>query len=262
MKTKKRKLFGWVILITLLTGATAQAQVTGLKIMENVYNRPTGDDIESQLTMTLINSRGDRREREIKQFIKDFGDQEKKIMFFTAPSDVRNTSFMSWSYTSEAKDDDQWIYLPALKKVKRISSDSKSDSFMGSDFTYDDLGDRHPSEDSHKLLREETLKGEECYVVESIPLDEDSAYSRMVSWIIKDKWIGLKREYYDEDEELLKVLTVKSFDKIDGYWVLLHFEMHNVQKDHTTRMELADVTIDHGIADSTFTERMMKRGIK
>jgi outer membrane lipoprotein-sorting protein len=262
MKTKKRKLFSWVILITLLTGATAQAQVTGLKIMENVYNRPTGEDIESQLTMTLINSRGDRREREIKQFIKDFGDQEKKIMFFTAPADVRNTSFMSWSYTSEAKDDDQWIYLPALKKVKRISSDSKSDSFMGSDFTYDDLGDRHPSEDSHKILREESLKGEECYVVESIPLDENSAYSRMVSWIIKDKWIGLKREYYDEDEDLLKVLTVKSFDKIDGYWVLLHFEMHNVQKDHTTRMELANVTIDHGIADSTFTERMMKRGIK
>lgn len=262
MKTKKRKLFGWVLLITLLTGATAQAQVTGLKIMENVYNRPTGEDIESQLTMTLINSRGDRREREIKQFIKDFGDQEKKIMFFTAPADVRNTSFMSWSYTSEAKDDDQWIYLPALKKVKRISSDSKSDSFMGSDFTYDDLGDRQPSEDSHKILREETLNGEECYVVESIPLDEDSAYSRMVSWIIKDKWIGLKREYYDEDEDLLKVLTVETFEKIDGYWVLLHFEMNNVQKDHTTRMKLANVTIDHGIADSTFTERMMKRGIK
>jgi outer membrane lipoprotein-sorting protein len=133
---------------------------------------------------------------------------------------------------------------------------------MGSDFTYDDLGDRHPSEDSHKILREESLKGEECYVVESIPLDENSAYSRMVSWIIKDKWIGLKREYYDEDEELLKVLTVKSFDKIDGYWVLLNFEMHNVQKDHTTRMELVNVTIDHGIADSTFTERMMKSGIK
>lgn len=262
MKTEKRKLFGLVILITLLTGVTAQAQVTGLKVMENVYYRPTGKDIESQLTMTLINSRGDRRERKIKQFIKDFGDQEKKIMFFTAPADVRNTSFMSWSYTSGAKDDDQWIYLPALKKVKRISSDSKSDSFMGSDFTYDDLGDRHPSEDSHKILRQETLKGEECYVVESIPLDEDSAYSRMVSWIIKDKWIGLKRDYYDEDEELLKVLTVKTFEKIDGYWVLLHFEMHNVQKDHTTRMELADVTIDRGIADSTFTERMMKRGIR
>ncbi len=234
----------------------------GLEIIKKVYNRPEGQDQEGKLTMTLINSRGDRRVREIKQFIKDYGSEEKKIMFFISPADVRNTSFMNWSYDEEGRDDDQWIYLPALKKVKRISSDSKSDYFMGSDFTYDDLGDRHPSEDTHKLLREETINGEDCYVVESIPKGEDYMYSRTVSWIIKDKWIGLKKEFYDEDGEHLKTLSVEKYGKIKDYWIITHSKMHNVQKDHTTDMLLEDLTIDAGMADNKFTERMMKRGIR
>ncbi len=240
----------------------AQQKPTGLEIIQKVYDRPAGDDMQSELIMTLINSRGDKRVRKIKQFIKDMGKVEKKIMFFVAPADVRNTSFMNWSYDEEGRDDDQWIYLPALKKVKRISSDSKSDYFMGSDFTYDDLGDRHPSEDTHKLLREETLNGENCYVVESIPKDEDYMYSKTVTWVIKDKWIGLKKEFYDEDGDFLKTLTIKKYDKINGFWVITESEMNNVQKEHTTHMQLENVKINTGIADSKFTERMMRRGIK
>ncbi len=237
------------------------AELSGLQIVENVYNRDTGKDSKGNLTMSLINSRGNERVRTIKQFIKDFGKVEKKIMFFMSPADVRNTSFVNWSYTEEGKDDDQWIYLPALKKVKRISSDSKSDYFMGSDFTYDDLGDRQPEADVHKVLREEEFKGEQCYVVESIPKDEEYMYSRTITWIIKDKWIGLKKEFYDEDEELLKILSVKKFEKINGFWIILHSEMNNVQKKHTTKMELSDVKINTGIPDRQFTERMMKRGL-
>jgi outer membrane lipoprotein-sorting protein len=261
--TRKRILTAAIAGSLLIAAAAAgQAQISGRKIMENVYYRPTGKDIQSELTMTLINSRGDQRERKLKQFMKGFGTEEKKILFFLAPADVRNTSFMSWSYDQEGRDDDQWIYLPALKRVKRLSSDSKSDYFMGSDFTYDDLGDRHPSEDDHRLLREETLNGHPCYVVESVPKDPDYMYSKTVSWVVKDKWIGQKREFYDEDGELLKVLTVESYDNIDGYWVLLHFEMHDVQKDHTTKMQLQNVQIGKGIADSYFTDRMMMRGIR
>ncbi len=262
MAIKKIHIVIIVIAIATATSIFAQEEITGIKIIENVYNRPAGEDMQADLTMTLINSRGDQRVREIKQFTKDFDKMEKKIMFFISPADVRNTSFMSWSYDEEGKDDDQWIYLPALKKVKRISSDSKSDYFMGSDFTYDDLGDRHPTEDSHKLLREEDVNGEACCVVESIPQDEDYMYSKTVTWIIKDKWIGLKKEFFDEDDELLKVLAVKKYEKINGYWIILHTEMHNVQRDHITKMELKNVEIDGGIADNKFTERMMRRGIK
>lgn len=239
----------------------SQEKITGLQIIQNVYNRPEGKDQTGELTMTLINSRGDKRVREIKQFLKDFGTEEKKTMFFLSPADVHNTSFMNWSYDEEGRDDDQWIYLPALKRVKRISSDSKSDYFMGSDFTYDDLGDRHPTEDTHKLLREEKFNGEDCYVVESTPKDEDYMYSRTVTWIIKDKWIGLKKEFYDEDGDHLKTLSVNKYEKIKDYWLILHSQMHNVQKDHTTEMLLENVKVDTGVSDTMFTERMMKRGL-
>jgi len=250
-----------VIILALTINVFAQETLSGLEIIQKVYNRSTGNDQEGELTMTLINSRGDQRVREIKQFVKDFGEEEKKIMFFISPADVRNTSFMNWSYDEAERDDDQWIYLPALKKVKRISSDSKSDSFMGSDFTYDDLGDRHPSADEHKLLREEKLNGDDCYVVESIPKEEEYMYSRTVTWIIKDKWIGLKKEFYDEDEDFLKTLTVKEYDKIKDYWIILHSQMHNIQKDHTTDMLLENLKVDIGVSDSKFTERIMRRGM-
>ena len=256
-----RKFTVILMAVLIMTAILTAEEITGLQVIENVYNRPTGQDQEGDLTMTLINSRGDERVREIKQFLKDFGDMEKKIMFFISPADVRNTSFMNWSYDEAGKGDDQWIYLPALKKVKRISSDSKSDYFMGSDFTYDDLGDRHPLSDKHKLLSEETVDGEDCYVVESIPKEEEYMYSRTITWIVKDKWIGKKKEFYDEDDDLLKTLTVKEVEKIKDYLIITYSEMHNVQKDHKTTMILKNIAIDTGISDNKFTERMMKRGM-
>ncbi len=255
---KTLKLVTAALLIVASLGA--QAQLTGREIVDKAYNIPTGDDQTSVLTMTLTNKSGQTRVRKIQQFTKDLGDTEKSIMFFMTPADVKNTSFMNWSYDSD-KADDQWIYLPALKKVKRISSDSKSDYFMGSDFTYDDLGDRKLDADDHKLLREETVDGVECYVVESVSKDEDYMYSKTVTWIRKENFIGLKKEFYDEDEELLKTLSIKKLEEIDGIWVITHSEMENVQKNHKTIMELNDIKINTGVPASKFSERMMTRGI-
>ena len=260
MKTLKISLI-LLALFVIPNKSVYSQELTGLQIIENVYNRAVGEDMKADLRMTLTNSSGDSRIREIKQFSKDFGDLEKKIMFFVSPADVKNTSFMNWSYEEEGKDDDQWIYLPALKKTKRISSDSKSDYFMGSDFTYDDLGDRQPNQDVHKLLREEKLNGEDCYVVESVSKDKDYMYSKTITWIIKDKWIGLKKEFYDEDEELLKILKVNKYEDIGGFWIITNTEMKNEQKDHKTIMILKNVKINTGIDDGKFTERIMTRGI-
>ncbi len=260
MTMKKIKILNLVLfLFSIFT--FAQVKPDGLEIIKKVYNRPTGDDQTANLTMTLTDSRGNKRIREIKQLLKENKNIEKKIMFFVSPADVRNTSFMSWSYTKEGKDDDQWIYLPALKRVKRISSDSKSDYFMGSDFTYDDLGDRQPSADNHKFLYMKKLDNEECFVIESKPKEEEYMYSRTITWIIKDKWIGKKKEFYDEDGDLLKILTVKKYKKISEFWIILYSEMKNVQKKHSTEMFLKDVKINTEIQERQFTERMMKSGI-
>ena len=247
--------------IILFLGLTNAQDLTGLEVIQNVYNRPTGNDMAGNLIMTIENSRGNQRVREIKQFVKSVKSGEKKIMFFLSPADVKNTSFMTWSYDEKGKSDDQWIYLPALKKVKRISSDSKGDYFMGSDFTYDDLGDRHPMDDTHTILREEVVNGEETIVIESVPKDEEYMYSRTVTWVVKDSWIGLKKEFYDEDDELLKILTVEGQKSFGDVIILTKVKMNNVQRNQFTIMEFSDVQIDTGIPNNKFTERMMKRGI-
>ncbi|MBC8233431.1 outer membrane lipoprotein-sorting protein [bacterium] len=252
-----------ILLLALLPVSNSRAEkLTALQIMENVYNRPEGKDRTSDLKMTLINKFGDERVRSIRQFGADLGKVEKNIMFFLAPADVKQTSFMNWSYDEPGKDDDQWFYLPALRKIKRISSESKGDYFMGSDFTYDDLGDRRPDEDTHTLLRTDTVDGKDYYVVESVPKEEDYMYSKTITWVATNgSWIGLTKEFYDEDGELLKVLSVDKVEQIQGYWTILQSTMHNVQNDHKTVMELSKVKYDTGIKESMFTERMMKRGL-
>ena len=245
----------------LLSGMIFAQDLSGLEVIQKVYDRPTGNDMTGNLIMTIENSRGNQRVRKIKQFVKTVKNGEKKIMYFLSPADVKNTSFMTWSYDDASKSDDQWIYLPALKKVKRISSDSKGDYFMGSDFTYDDLGDRHPMDDTHTILREEVLNGKETIVIESVPKDEEYMYARTVTWVIKDSWIGLKKEFYDEDDDLLKILTVEQEKSFGDVIILTKVKMHNMQKNQFTIMEFSDVQIDKGIQNNKFSERMMKRGI-
>ncbi len=259
MKFKMSLLFA--IILAGSVSVFAQPKLTGLQVMEKVYNRPSPKEMEADLTMILISSSGNQRVREIHQYIKDFGKVEKKIMFFVKPADVRNTSFMNWSYDDPNKSDDQWIYLPALKKVKRISSDSKGDYFMGSDFTYDDLGDRKPTDDTHKILREEKVNGEDCYVIESHPKNKDYMYSKTLTWVIKGKWIGLQKKFWDEDGDYLKSLHIKKYDKIQGFWMIERVEMDNVQSNHKTIMKLSNIKINSGIRNNMFTERMMKRGL-
>lgn len=249
-----------VATLVMIAGFTANAQLTGTQIIDKTYNRATGEDQTSTLTMTLTNKSDQNRVRKIQQFTKTIGEEEKSIMFFQSPADVKNTSFMNWSYDSD-KSDDQWIYLPALKKVKRISSDSKSDYFMGSDFTYDDLGDRKLGADDHKLIKEENVNGKDCYVVESISKNEDYMYSKTRTWIDKATFIGVKKEFYDEDGELLKILSITKVEKISGFYVITNSEMKNVQKNHSTTMTLSNVQVNTGISDTKFTERMMMRGM-
>jgi len=249
-----------IIIASGFTSQLTEQELSGRDIIEKVYNLASGEDQTSDLTMTLTNKSGKERIREIKQFTKDLGDVEKNIMFFQSPADVKNTSFMSWTYDSD-KSDDQWIYLPALKKTKRISSDSKSDYFMGSDFTYDDLGDRKLDDDTHELIGEEYIDGVNYFLVESTPKDEDYMYSKTKTWIRKDNFIGLKKEFYDEDEELLKILKIMKFEEISGFLVITSSEMENVQKGHRTTMILDNVEINTNISTSKFSERMMMRGI-
>jgi outer membrane lipoprotein-sorting protein len=240
---------------------TAMAEPSGADIMTSVYERPQGKDTSGLLKMTLVDSKGKERVRTIKQILGTFGPIDKKLMVFQSPADVRGTSFMNWSYAEAGRNDDQWIYLPALKRVKRISSEGRGDYFMGSDFTYDDLGDRHPTADTHKLIGTETVDGNVCWVIENTPKNPADLYSKTVTWVSQEKTVGVKRDYYDKRGTLQKTLRVSSIEKISGIWVIMVTEMKNIQKGTSTRMEFSEVKINTGIAESAFSENAMTKGL-
>jgi len=259
MKKKASGLLALILILGTLSALPLSAGIDGLQAMTNVYNRPSGDEMSANLTMSMTNSRGSVRERGIVQYRIEENGIEKKIMFFTTPSDVRGTSFLSWIY-SDGKADDQWIYLPALNRVRRISSDGQNESFMGSDFTYDDMGGRHPSEDTHTILRKETVDGQDCYVVQSVPNSPGGDFSKTLSWIIKDEWIGLKKEYYDTKQNLTKTLTINAYDKVDGIWVISDMTMRNLAKKTSTTIKMEQVSFTVGLSDAFFSERQMRIG--
>lgn len=247
------------IFTILLSSYTTLAQ-DAKEIAYKVYNRKSPKDGESDMKMTLINKKGSERVRDLHQYFIDLEGIEKQIMFFTSPADVKNTSFMNWSYDDASKNDDQWLYLPALKKVKRISSSSKDNEFMGSDFTYEDMEKRNPERDNHKFIKSETYNGEEVWVVQATPKEEEQ-YSKKVAWISKEKNIPLKIDFYDEDEELLKTLTITGLNKMGDYWIIVKQTMANVQKNHKTEILLTNVEVDKGLTEAKFSQREMERGL-
>ncbi len=239
----------------------AEAAKTADSIMAEVFNRPQPRTLATELTMTLTDSRGRERSRQLKQISSSYQGVDKKIMEFLEPADVRGTAFMNWSYSESSRSDDQWIYLPALQRVRRISSDGKGDSFMGSDFSYDDLGERHPDRDTHKIIGTESVNNELCWIIESTPKAAGETYSKTISWISQQRVMGVKREYYDRSGKLLKVLTVRESSVVEGYLMITQTEMHNVQREHRTTMLFGKITADTEIPEETFTERTLTRGL-
>jgi len=254
--TKRISVLALLLSFALLT--VSAATPGGSEVMWEVYNRDSGDTMSANLIMTITNARGSVRERTIAQYRMDKDGVESKLMFFLSPSDVRNTSFLSFSY-EDGRSDDQYIYLPALRRVKRIASDSKNDSFMGSDFTYDDMGSRHPDLDSHTVLRKETVDGVSTLVVESIAKgDED--YPRTLSWVVDGEWFGLKKEFYLPDGTLGKTLTIDEYEAIDGIYVITDMTMRNLEENTSTRIQMEEVEFNQDFNDSFFSERQMKIG--
>jgi outer membrane lipoprotein-sorting protein len=255
----KNMIIGFLTMLVLFSGNTIQGQ-EAKEIAYKVYNRNAPKNGESDMAMVLINKKGGERVRNLHQYFIDLGEVEKQIMFFKSPADVKNTSFMNWSYEDATRSDDQWLYLPALKKVKRISNSSKDNDFMGSDFTYEDMEKRSPERDNHEFVRNETFNGEAVWVVQAMPKAEEQ-YSKKVAWISQEKSIPLKVEFYDEDEALLKTLTIEEVKQINGYWIVAKQVMKNIQNKHQTVIALSNIQVENGTTEGKFTQREMQRGL-
>jgi len=247
-----------------ITLSTLQPQVTGLEIMQKVDAQPDPRDVVSKTVLTLTKIMGVKerhRSREITRYQKYFSEGiflSKSLIRFTKPADVKGTSLLMWEYRGNNKDSDQWLYLPALKKTKRIISNQRNQSFMGSDFTYQDMEGRDIDDDTYTILEEDELFGSTCFKVEAIPLKKRT-YSRRIIWVEKERSIFRKVEFFDRKDQLLKVMTIPEVRKDGDYWTILKMVMENIQKPHRTILEVSDVQYDTGIEDSFFTERFLKR---
>lgn len=254
------------ILITLISltlssyvGANT-AEDKGLQIAIEVDRHDQGwVDTSTNMKMVLRNRQGDESIREIRiKSLEVDGDGDKSITIFDTPKDVRGTSFLSYSHAITP--DDQWLYMPALKRVKRINSANKSGPFMGSQFAYEDLASFEVDKYKYKYIKDDSLNGNETFVVENHPLYQHSGYTRQLVWIDKERYIPLKVEYYDRKNGLLKTLQLTDYKQyLDKYWRAHKQSMKNHQSGKTTFLTFSNYQFKKGLSDKNFTRNSLKR---
>ncbi|MEN8108153.1 MAG: outer membrane lipoprotein-sorting protein [Pseudomonadota bacterium] len=217
-----------------------------------------GEDQRARISMRLVNPQGKERRREMTLLRKNLGTgrEQRYYIYFHAPADVKGTVFMVWKYP--AREDDRWIFIPAIKLVRRIAADDKRSSFAGSDFTYEDVSGREVGDETHSLLGKSTLDGRPVYRIESHPKAK-VGYARRLSWIDRERSLPLKEEYYDARGELMRIFTADEVKQVDGHWTVVRRSMRNELSGHHTEVVFKEVEYDVGVSDDLFSERYLRR---
>jgi len=267
MNNTKKLLIGLALGLSLLTSNILADDAKARAIMEKVDARDDGKTIEQDMLMVLIDKNGKKRVRDIMSYSKDFGVDEYRIMFFKSPSDVKNTSFLTYDYDDASKDDDQWLYLPALKKVKRIPSADKSGSFMGSDFSYYDMTDRDLEDYDFKLLKETKVRGNAAWMIESTPRNKktikESGYTKTIAIVRKDNYMVVRAINYMKNGKK-KYLDLKKIHKQNGIWVVDTMTMTTKKgkaMTHKTELKFTNIKVNKELSDDLFTTRRLEKGL-
>jgi len=259
----KQQVFSLALVLSLSTPALVLAQTPEEKGLEIATQMSTQDDgfadTTSSMTMTLINRSGKKSVRRIRSRVLEVpNDGDKSMTIFDEPKDVKGTASLTYSHAQEA--DEQWLFLPALKRVKRISSKNKTGAFMGSEFAFEDIGSQEVEKYTYKHLGDETLDGVEVHKIESYPAYKYSGYTRLVNYVDKEKLVGLKTEFYDRKDALLKTLTLSDYKLFnDKYWRAHKLEMVNAQTGKSTILEFADYQFATGLKDKDFSSNALKK---
>jgi hypothetical protein len=243
-------------------------QPSAREIMEMVEARDDGDNSSSDMEMVLIDRRGGERVRRIKSFARDSGDDTLSVMFFTYPPDVAGTGFLTYGYDEPGREDDQWLYLPALRKTKRIAGGSKSGSFMGSDFNYSDLASRDLDDFDYSLVKETEVDGAMTWVIESIPRDQkvidETGYSKSLLLVRQDNHVIVRAVGWVKGGQDLRYMDVKRLELIDGIWVATEIHMttkRNKETRHKTVLRFENMRFDQDLDDDLFTVYRLEQGL-
>jgi hypothetical protein len=236
-------------------------------IMQRVDDRDDGDDQTSTLQMILIDKNGNQRVRELKAYTKDKGEDTWSMMFFLSPADVEDTGFLTYDYDEASRDDDQWLYLPALKKTKRIASSDKSGAFMGSDFSYADMTERPLEYYDYTLLQEGEVEGHPVWVIEAVPNTEEerdeTGYTKMILFVRKDNDVMIRSKIWVKKGNRNKYYDVEKLEQIDGIWVPTLSTMTSKKGDqtlHKTILRTSDVKFGQKLEYDQFSVRGLETG--
>ena len=252
---------GWAIPETALA-------LSAREIMERVNARDTGDRSSADMEMILIDKRGKKRIRKLKTFKREKGAFSQSLMFFLSPADVKNTGFLTFDYDEAGKDDDQWLYLPALRKTKRIAAGDKSGSFMGSDLNYSDMTSPDLDAYEYTLMKETEVKGHKVWQIKAVPKNRDEAeksgYSKSVVFVRQDNYVVVRGVRWVYKKKRNKYLDVRKLEQIDGIWVST--EMHMTTKAgkktlHKTVLKQRNIRFNlPEVDEDLFTIRRLEKG--
>jgi len=239
----------------------------GKWVAEQINQVDEGEVRYSKVTMTLTDKRGKERVREAVIYRKYYGEEKRTVLFYLSPRNVRDTAFLTYDYPDSDVDDDQWLYLPALRKSRRISASDRGDYFLGTDLSYEDMkkeGKFDLEDYDFEALRYEPLEGQTRLVLESIPKDDETArelgYGKVRAWVNPENWVIMQARYWDTNLNLLKTLTLDDVRQVDGIWTRHTLQIENHKTGHITHWRIADVDYVSDIGDSLFSRNALKRG--
>ena len=229
--------------------------LTGDELVQQMESRKTPSDSKVDLVMTLISNKGKTRSSTLHSITKDDG--EKQMIWFLAPAEDKGISFLKIEH--DGRDDEMRMWLPAFKKIRRISAKKRSDSFMGSDMSYEDMSSRQLDEFKFTLIGQEVYDSIACHLLESIPREHmRTEYSRHITWVDSTLLIPIKEESFDKSGQLLKEKYF-SYTIIKEYKILTTVHVTNIQKNHSTTLDFENIELDTNVKDELFHERHLKR---
>lgn len=248
-----------ILLGLTLSGASLLAQdATEIMKKSHMAFYYAGDDGVAEVQMTMVNKKGKERVREFVMLRKDESDggEQQYYTYFKKPSDVARMTFMV--HKSIEGNDARWIYVPAVDLIKPISADDKNSSFVGSDFSYEDVSGRRWTEDNHTLTGESDLDGRPVYVIESVPKEPYKGFTKKITYVDKENFLPLKEEYFDDKGEMIRRFTAVKVDQIEGITTVIERKMEDLKKGTYTTVLFSSIDYNTGLSDDLFTERYLK----
>jgi len=273
---KLKNIFIAVLVLSASAFATAEGEVSkalsAAQVMTLVDEREDGESAITNSTMVLIDKKNRQRIRNLEGYRKDYSDNTKSISFFQSPADIKGTSYLNHDWDEEDREDDSWLYLPALQQVKRIAAGDKSDAFLGSDFTYSDINGLELAWYDFSFINEsEIVDGHDCWVIAIKPKAElhdkvvdATGYLHSETWVRKDSFVQVKGKIWVKRGKKIKYFSATDIEQIDGIWTPKKLQMITTKKgkrEHATVLQINDIAYNQEMDDDLFKSETMQRGL-